>query len=308
MQTNALTSPQAKNILDDVFRNLMHDSVAGIHRDVKISATRSVINVANLKLAQEKAKAADVSKVDITTNSPNGASAMKSAGSAYEITRIETDAVLIADGQIYLKVNPLQFAYELTCSECHRPRLMYPTSGAGGQAPPYPEKEYCLRQPFICKDGHDVHGNPFATDKVSKRGKKKETTVNPSASSSPSMPSTPAAAGSFKASTLPDMICYPTVKCPNCTRYLIVTRIAQHLDKCLGISSRLSSRNAMTKMSTPQESRASTPKPAGSKRARGADGDGEKPKKKKKLGTPKKVTGKKPMGPSKLKNGVTQQK
>ena len=135
--------------------------------------------------------------------------------------------------------------------------------------------------------------------------------------SSPSTdPSTPLNS-SFKSNCTPEQVQFPTMKCPNpkCSRYLISSRIAQHLDKCIGISSRQSSRNAMTKMSTPQESRANTPKPSSQvlKRARAdieatngtSTGGDSPPKKKVKTLTKNKATDNKPAASSKLKNGET---
>ncbi|KAK1907353.1 hypothetical protein P3342_005679 [Pyrenophora teres f. teres] len=64
----------------------------------------------------------------------------------------------------------------------------------------------------------------------------------------------------------------PWHTCPNCKRSLLITRFAQHLEKCLGISGRQSSRNAMAKLAghngsgsglgnTPLGSRMGTPAP-----------------------------------------------
>jgi len=97
----------------------------------------------------------------------------------------------------------------------------------------------------------------------------------------------------------------PWHTCPKCKRSLLITRFAQHLEKCLGISGRQSSRNAMAKLSgngngsnapSMSGSRASTPVPAsqGSGRKKVEDDEGSEEdipvaKKKKKSGYIKKA-------------------
>ncbi len=236
--------------------------------------------------------------------------------------RTETEGAIVEpDGKIYLKGNPFKTTSMIYCPQCKLPRLLYPTIGLNARPPPDPNVHYCSHQPFVSKPGHDVHGNPFATDKVSNRGKnnkkkQQEEKEKESLASSPSTdPSTPLNS-SFKSNGAPEKVSFPTMKCPNptCTRYLLSSRIAQHLDKCLGITGRQSSRNAMTKMSTPQESRASTPKPSSQvlKRAREGEatngissGGDSPPKKKAKTMSKKKGADNKPAASSKLKNGET---
>jgi hypothetical protein len=237
--------------------------------------------------------------------------------------RTETEGARVdVDGKIYLKGNPLKTTPTVYCPQCKLPRLLYPTSGLNSRPPPNPTIQYCAHQPFISRPGHDVHGNPFATDKISNRGKNKkkqqEEKDKESQASSPSTdPSTPVN-NSFKTNSTPQKASFPTMKCPNptCSRYVISSRIAQHLDKCLGISGRQSSRNAMTKMSnTPQESRANTPKPSSQVLKRALDTNGSSgtagdspPKKKAKTMPKKKGADNKPAASSKLKNGVTVKK
>jgi hypothetical protein len=149
--------------------------------------------------------------------------------------------------------------------------------------------------------GHDVHGNPFATDKINRKKKQHQTHSNTPVSSPPSTPSTPAA-GSFK-QMASEKVSFPTVKCPNCPRYFVVTRVAQHLDRCLGFSSRQTNR---TRTSLDSGTSTSGSKPPPLKRARpSGDDDVANVAKKKKPNTPKKLAGKKTAPPSKLKNGTT---
>ena len=215
--------------------------------------------------------------------------------------RFETEGAVYEGGKVYLKGNPLKTTKEIICPDCHLPRLLYPTSGAGSRSPPEPYKEYCQKHPPVIKPGCDVHGNLFATDKVNPRKKKQQkqqpANSNTPASSPPT--STPSPAPSFKQAA-PEQVSFPTVKCPICPRYFVVTRVAQHLDRCLG-GGRQAGRNR-----APLESGSSgTPKPQQPKRARPIGDDESGPTKKKKLNTTKKLTGKKPAPPSKLKNGTT---
>lgn len=215
--------------------------------------------------------------------------------------RVETDAAIFDCGKVYLKGNPLVTTKEIICPHCRLPRLLYPTTGIGARPPPDPYREYCQKHPPIIKPGHDIHGNPFATDKL--QTKKKKQTANNTNSNTPvsSPPSTPdvSASGSFK-QTAPQQITFPTVKCPNCPRYFVVNRVAQHLDRCLGFSSRGAGRNR-----TPQENASNTSNASAPPKRPRADDDQPASQKKKKPNTPKKASGQKPAAPSKLKNGTT---
>ncbi|KAL5051023.1 hypothetical protein BDW71DRAFT_81770 [Aspergillus fruticulosus] len=211
----------------------------------------------------------------------------------FKDVRIETGAAIFEDGKVYLKGNPLHTMKEIICPDCRLPRLLYPVAGVGARPPPDPYREYCQRQPMISKPGHDVHGNPFATDKLNPKKKKQTNTSNTPASSPPTTPDS-----SFKQAA-PEKVSFPTVKCPNCPRYFVVTRVAQHLDRCLGLSGRQVSRNK-----TPQDNGNNTPTSAPPKRPLDDDTPSALPKKKK-LSAPKKLSGKKPPPPSKLKNGIT---
>ena len=86
--------------------------------------------------------------------------------------RVETDGAVFEGGKAFLKGNPLHTTKEIICPECRLPRLLSPVSGKGSRPPPDPYREYCQKQPLIVKPGHDVHGNPFATDKLNPKKKK----------------------------------------------------------------------------------------------------------------------------------------
>ena len=208
--------------------------------------------------------------------------------------RVETDGAVFEGGKAFLKGNPLHTTKEIICPDCRLPRLLYPVVGKGARPPPDPYREYCQKQPPIIKPGCDVHGNPFATDKLNNK-KKKQNTTNTPGSSPPTTPD-----GSSK-QTVTEKVSFPTVKCPNCPRYFIVTRVAQHLDRCLGLSAR-------SNRGKPQSDANNTSNASGPPKRphQAADDENHGVKKKKKLGAPKKSAEKRPPSlPSKLKNGST---
>ncbi|KAL2001943.1 hypothetical protein VTN02DRAFT_959 [Thermoascus thermophilus] len=280
------------DILNDTFYNIIHDIVAKVHRDEKIARMRSAVVIARQKAEEEAARLREEGSATANSATKPGEAGFEEK---LEDIRVETEGAIFDGGKIYLKGNPLQTTKEIICPDCRLPRLLYPTTGAGARPPPDPYREYCQKHPLIIKPGHDVHGNPFATDKLNPKKKKHNTSNTPL--SSP--PTTPDASGSFKQAA-PEKVSFPTVKCPNCPRYFVVTRVAQHLDRCLGLSGRQASRNR-----TPQDSAASTPNPAPPKRPRPDDEGPQGLTKKKKPNTPKKLANKKPPPPSKLKNGTT---
>ncbi|KAL1970359.1 hypothetical protein VTN77DRAFT_5519 [Rasamsonia byssochlamydoides] len=286
------------DILNDTFYNIIHDIVAKVHRDEKIARMRSAVIVARQKAEEEIARIRESEGGNKSTK-PGDA---ESADNLENEIRVETDGAIYDGGKVYLKGNPLVTTKEIICPHCRLPRLLYPTAGIGARPPPDPYREYCQKHPLIVKPGHDVHGNPFATDKLNPKKKKQSTNTNSNTPVS-SPPSTPdvSVGNSFK-QTAPEKVSFPTVKCPNCPRYFVVTRVAQHLDRCLGLSGRNAGRNR-----TPQESTSNNTSntSAPPKRPRVDDDLAPTIPKKKKPNTPKKLSGQKPSAPSKLKNGTT---
>lgn len=209
--------------------------------------------------------------------------------------RVETNGAVFDKGKVYLKGNPLHTTKDVLCPECGLPRLLYPTTGAGARPPPDPYKQYCQNHPFIRKPGHDVHGNPFATDKPNPKKKKQAQATDTPGSSPPTTPD-----GSSKQGAA-EKVSFPTVKCQGCPRYFIVGRLAQHMDRCMGFSGRQAGRNknSADNVDTPSSTGGLPKRPLGDEETPGT------PTKKKKY-NPKKQTGKKPPPPSsKLKNGIT---
>ncbi|KAI9817535.1 MAG: hypothetical protein M1827_001146 [Pycnora praestabilis] len=275
-------------VLDDCLQNILFDIVLKAHREEKIMRMQSAVVV-----AEQAAAAQDPSVSGVTSDSSLVPAAVGSAPTGIEVT---TPGATYKDGKAYLIGNPLVTTKEIFCTRCKLPRLLYPTTGKGSR-PPEPDKAYCSKHPFIDKLGCDIYGNPFQSEAVSAARAKKEAKTqalkDSAAGASPSIILGPKGADQASGTA------YPNVKCMNCNRSLMVTRFAQHLEKCLGIAGRQSSRNAMAKISsqnghgsTPKGSRMGTPMPGPAKESpgkRGRDEDEEEsdeeetPKKKRKL-------------------------
>jgi uncharacterized Zn-finger protein len=261
-----LIKRQSKEILNETFYNIIHDIVAKVHRDEKITRMRSAVTLAR---QQAEVEAGDNPEKKV---------------------RVETDGAIYDEGKVYLKGNPLATTKEIICPYCRLPRLLYPTAGVGAQPSPDPSREYCTKHPLISKPGYDVHGNPFATDKPKKKKKATTASTNTPASSPPSTPD-----GNSSKQAVPE---YPTIKCPNCPRYFQTNRVTAHLDRCMGISGRNTTRN--------RDGASATPSTTGPHKRPLSDGDvAPINPKKKKPNTPKKPGPSKPAPPSKLKNGAT---
>lgn len=195
------------------------------------------------------------------------------------IPAADTPAAKYENGRVFLKGNPLKTTPEIICPHCKLPRLMYPISGKGMQNPDL-TKEYCMLYPWVQRPGHDVYGNPFPTDMAKSKKereliKQQQKNAEKESVGTPGSQDTDMAGGEkeIKLNTGGKPASYiPWHTCPNCKRSLLITRFAQHLEKCLGISGRQSSRNAMAKLvgqngtgsglgNTPLGSRVGTPAP-----------------------------------------------
>jgi ribonuclease P/MRP protein subunit POP1 len=205
---------------------------------------------------------------------PNGAAASSS------IPVAETPAAKYDNGTVFLKGNPLKTTPEIICPHCKLPRLMHPIMGKGMQNPDL-TREYCMLYPWVQRSGHDVYGNPFPTDMAKSKKereliKQQQKNQEKESVGTPGSQDTDMAGGDakeIKLNTGGKPASYiPWHTCPNCKRSLLITRFAQHLEKCLGISGRQSSRNAMAKLTgqngtgsgmgnTPLGSRMGTPVP-----------------------------------------------
>lgn len=204
----------------------------------------------------------------------------KGSNSQSSVPAAETSAAKYENGRVFLKGNPLKTTPEIICPHCKLPRLMHPIMGKGMQNPDL-TKEYCMLYPWVQRSGHDVYGNPFPTDMAKSKKereliKQQQKNAEKESVGTPGSQDTDMAGGDtkeIKLNTGGKPASYiPWHTCPNCKRSLLITRFAQHLEKCLGISGRQSSRNAMAKLAgqngngsgvgnTPLGSRMGTPAP-----------------------------------------------
>ncbi|KAL9105537.1 MAG: hypothetical protein Q9227_009311 [Pyrenula ochraceoflavens] len=285
----------AKEIVDQSIMNILYGVVSEAHQEVKTGRT-----IAVLYDAQKKAE--DQSNAENTKDS-----------SSANASRAPTPT---------LTENPMLLTREERCPNCLLPRLFRdPFSMTPSQ-----RQKYCGKAPIINRPEHDVHGNLFFENvkgKKKKPPKQAQQQISAAASpdsSSTSPPATPAT-GSFSNSTglveiqNKEHPPFPHVKCPNtkCTRYIIVHRLASHIESCLFNKGRKAAKDAADRLEA-SSSRAGTPKPdgpvtSGVKRAREDDTLSVVVKKKKKTDpSPKKKDGAphEKSGanqPSKLQNG-----
>ncbi|KAL0260505.1 hypothetical protein SLS55_004194 [Diplodia seriata] len=288
----------AAGIVEDCLYNIIHDIVLQTHREEKLQRMQSAATTAEQAAIAEHQENAD------KATAKGGSAAPQSAGGDSQqpatSVRIDTAAAAYDNGRVTLRGNPLKTMPEIVCPHCKLPRLKHPIAGHGSRLPDL-SKNYCTRHPFVSRQGHDIYNNPFPTD-MAKTKKERELIKRQEKDNTPSGGGSQhgddsqenslskLAAGGKPASYI------PWHTCPNCKRSLLITRFAQHAEKCLGISGRQSSRNAMAKLSssqggvgsaaagnTPLGSRVGTPNPGGSQgnkigkkeAARDGEGDGD---------------------------------
>ncbi|KAH6618527.1 hypothetical protein C7974DRAFT_400297 [Boeremia exigua] len=258
-----------QDILEDTLSNIVLQTALSCHRAEKLLRMQSA--------------ATQAESIALAALEP--ASLKAGATSQPSIPIAETSAAKYENGRVLLKGNPLKTTPEIICPHCKLPRLMHPIMGKGMQTPDL-TKEYCMLYPWVQRSGHDVYGNPFPTD-MAKSKKERELIKQQQKNADKESVGTPGSqdtemagdAKEIKLNTGGKPASYiPWHTCPNCKRSLLITRFAQHLEKCLGISGRQSSRNAMAKLvgqngtgsglgNTPLGSRMGTPNP-------GSQGDG----------------------------------
>ncbi|KAF2131135.1 hypothetical protein P153DRAFT_384347 [Dothidotthia symphoricarpi CBS 119687] len=261
-------SPEAleeltKDVLDNLLTNIVATTVLACHRSEKL-----------LRMQSAATQAESIALSHLEPLSQKQASASQPS-----IPAADTPAAKYENGRVFLKGNPLKTTPEIICPHCKLPRLMYPITGKGMQNPDL-TKEYCMLYPWVQRSGHDVYGNPFPTDMAKSKKereliKQQQKNAEKESVGTPGSQDTDMAGGEkeIKLNTGGKPASYiPWHTCPNCKRSLLITRFAQHLEKCLGISGRQSSRNAMAKLvghngtgsglgNTPLGSRMGTPAP-----------------------------------------------
>jgi ribonuclease P/MRP protein subunit POP1 len=263
LRANAEANVQITEILEDTLYTIVESTVVSCHRSEKTLRMQS---------AATQAESLALANLEPLSQKQN------INGVASSIPIADTSAAKYENGRVFLKGNPLKTTAEMICPHCKLPRLMHPIMGKGMQNPDL-TKEYCMLYPWVQRSGHDVYGNPFPTD-MAKSKKERELIKQQQKNQEKESVGTPGSqdtdmAGEtkeIKLNTGGKPASYiPWHTCPNCKRSLLITRFAQHLEKCLGISGRQSSRNAMAKLtgqngtagSTPLDSRLSTPVPDG---------------------------------------------
>ncbi|KAF1963082.1 ribonuclease P complex subunit Pop1 [Byssothecium circinans] len=253
-----------KDVLEDCIQSIIEKTVLSCHRSEKLlrmqSAATQAESLALANLEPQSQKNANTSQPSVPT--------------------ADTAAAKYENGRVILKGNPLKTTPEIICPHCKLPRLMHPIMGKGMHNPDL-TKEYCMLYPWVQRPGHDVYGNPFPTDMAKSKKerelmKQQQKNAEKESVGTPGSQDTDMAGGEtqgkeIKLNTGGKPASYiPWHTCPSCKRSLLITRFAQHLEKCLGISGRQSSRNAMAKISgqngngngsTPLGSRMGTPAP-----------------------------------------------
>ncbi|KAF2454647.1 hypothetical protein BDY21DRAFT_387441 [Lineolata rhizophorae] len=264
----------ASNIIDSCIYNIIHDTTLAEQRAEKTlraqSAATRATETALAQLANSSSDAPSASGKNALSNLPSG--------------RVEADGAVYDGGRVCLRGNPLVTVPEITCPRCKLPRLHYPITGVGARQPDV-TKQYCTRHPFVSRPGYDIYGNPFPTDmaktkkerellRQQQRADKDGTPNSQDTGTPPDKENMGSKNNSLSTGGKPASY-IPWHTCPNCKRSLLITRFAQHLEKCLGISGRQSSRNAMAKLNgsisgtgtgngaTPLGSRVGTPVPSG---------------------------------------------
>ncbi|KAL6710694.1 hypothetical protein ACN47E_007751 [Coniothyrium glycines] len=252
-----------KDILEDLLANFVTTTALSCHRSEKL-----------LRMQSAATQAESIALANLEPQSQK----QNTNGSTIPIA--ETSAAKYENGRVFLKGNPLKTTPEIICPHCKLPRLMHPIMGKGMQNPDL-TKEYCMLYPWVQRSGHDVYGNPFPTDMAKSKKereliKQQQKNAEKESVGTPGSQDTDMAGGDtkeIKLNTGGKPASYiPWHTCPNCKRSLLITRFAQHLEKCLGISGRQSSRNAMAKLvgqngtgsglgNTPLGSRMGTPAP-----------------------------------------------
>ncbi|KAF2097975.1 hypothetical protein NA57DRAFT_57147 [Rhizodiscina lignyota] len=279
------------SVFEDTMYNIIHDVVLQTHRSEKLLRMQSAATQVSMAASSSQLQSPHPS-----SETPTKPSNSLPTPTTAKIGKVETPGATYNDGLITLKGNPLRSTPQIYCPQCRLPRLLYPLSGVGAQMPDDLNAQYCTRHPFVSKSGHDVYGMPFPTDQA--KTKKERELIKQQARAEKD--STPASQNSDPQGGTQDSESVqvqnginklqpqskganyiPWHTCPRCKRSLLITRFAQHLEKCLGISGRQSSRNAMAKLSgqngsmgsTPMGSRPGTPGPGNQGEAKGQKRD-----------------------------------
>lgn len=219
--------------------------------------------------------------------------------------KIDVPGGYYENGRVFLKGNPLKQVKDIYCLHCKLPRLLFPIKGVGAKLPEDPNRQYCTLHPFISQPGHDIYGNPFPIDQANKTKREREQIKKQEKAE---RDNTPGSQGTNDDAITIDTFAkrllaggkpasyVPWHTCPQCKRSLLITKFAQHLEKCLGIGGRTARNTAAARLSgmngsatgSVQGSRVGTPTPSqgngngNGKKDNDEEGDDGPPKKKSK--------------------------
>jgi hypothetical protein len=265
---------QAKDILDQILYNTIHDICKEVHNKEKLTRTIS----ASVALELHTEQFPDGDWFGDYYNHHRQARDNTSSGDI--IPAWKTSSAMNINGNVNLVGNPLMNQKIIYCPDCRLPRLTDPPIG---NIPFDPSIVYCPHQSLVTIPGHDVHARPFTTTdgRTSRRKQqtKKDIHLPPSNQSQDSTLSgdTPDPYTSPEEVKKPKPIRregYPDVECKRCGWNYATNIYGRHLSKCMGIGGRASGRAAALKLSgeaarstsTPPFSRLPTPLPTRPKR------------------------------------------
>jgi hypothetical protein len=231
--------------MDDCLYNIIHDTVLSVYSSEK-------------KLRMQSAA---IQVEAIALQGPGGPGTPAGGNTKSQLQgQYSTAAAMWDNGKITLRGNPLKLLKENWCINCKLPRLMFPLTGIGARIPDDTSRQFCTLHPFINKPGHDIYGNPFPVDpgKTKKerealRKLERQEKDNTPGSAEAGQDGDGASASGVGLSSDPNLrklmaggkgaSYVPWHTCPSCKRSLLITKFAQHLEKCMGIGGR-SARNA----------------------------------------------------------------
>lgn len=179
------------------------------------------------------------------------------------LSQQDTNKRLSEPKPIVQNPNPMMILpKEIICSKCKLPRHSLETL-AHSTGAKEDKKKYCSKLPYQTRPLHDIYGNPSPTVSVSAKEKKaKAAALQAAQAAAEGITNGEAAiedtlscgegtatiAISIPNGRKTDAVVY--FKCTNCsTEKIAAARFAAHLEKCLGLAGRKSSRAAMAKMS-----------------------------------------------------------
>lgn len=208
------------SIYNDLISNAIHEVVSEAHRSEKLLRTQQI----QLAIAPEAAKSATTGEDKPEPKPP--------------------------------AVNPMTVPLkEFVCPKCKLPRHTLETLAAtNGANSKEDKKKYCSKLPWQTRPLYDIYGNPSPTVSVSAKDKKAKAVAAAAVAAAEGNANGESSTGDGEAPAISipngrkaDSVVY--FKCTNCNvEKIAAARFAAHLEKCLGLAGRKSSRAAMAKI------------------------------------------------------------